>query len=153
VRCPLSWESSLSSVPIILMFGHPYVSWMFSVRSILHFLSLLCQCFLRYLLYLRFYLFYLLSLVLVMLASMTLDLFSRVSISRIVSLCDFFIVSIFIFRSWVVLFNSYTCLVVFSCISLRDLCVSSLRVSTCLPVFSCISLKELFMSLYHHHEM
>jgi hypothetical protein len=36
--------------------------------------------------------------------------------------------------------------IVFSCNSLRDLCVSLLRASTCLPVFSCISLRELFMS-------
>ena len=34
----------------------------------------------------------------------------------------------------------------FTCNSLRDFCVSSLRASTCLPVFSCISLRELFMS-------
>jgi hypothetical protein len=71
--------------------------------------------------------------------------------------------------SWVVLFNYFTCLDVFSCNSLRafcvssfrtstclpvfsynslsNFCVSSLRASSCLPVFSCISLKELFMSL------
>jgi hypothetical protein len=42
-----------------------------------------------------------------------------------------------IFRSLMVLFNSFTCLVVFSYNSLRDICVSSLRASTCLPVFSC----------------
>jgi hypothetical protein len=34
----------------------------------------------------------------------------------------------------------------FSCISLRDLFVFSLRASTCLPVFSCISFSELFIS-------
>jgi hypothetical protein len=34
-----------------------------------------------------------------------------------------------------VLFNSFTCLVVFSCNPLRNFCVSSLRTSTCLPVF------------------
>jgi hypothetical protein len=50
------------------------------------------------------------------------------------------------FISWMVLFNSFTCLVVFSCNSLRGICVSSLRASTYLPVFSCISLRELFMS-------
>ena len=37
-------------------------------------------------------------------------------------------------------------LFMFSCYSLRDFWVSSLRASTCLPVFSCISLRELFMS-------
>ncbi|NP_083440.2 uncharacterized protein LOC102636203 [Mus musculus] len=45
-----------------------------------------------------------------------------------------------------VLFNSITCLVVFSCNSLRDFCASSLISSTCLVVFSCISLSELFKS-------
>jgi hypothetical protein len=45
-----------------------------------------------------------------------------------------------------VLFNSFTCLVVFSYNSLRDFCVFSLRSSSCLSVFSCISLRELFMS-------
>jgi hypothetical protein len=41
-----------------------------------------------------------------------------------------------------VLLNSFTCLIVFSCI----VCVSSLRASTYLPVFSCISLREIVMS-------
>jgi hypothetical protein len=45
-----------------------------------------------------------------------------------------------------VLFFSFTCLVVFSYNSLREICVPSLRSSTCLPVFSCISLRELCMS-------
>ena len=85
-------------------------------------------------------------ILLVMLESMTPDLFPRFSFSRVVSLHDFFILSTSIFRSWMVLFNSFTCLVVFSCNYLRDFCVSSLRVSTCLPVFFYISLKELFMS-------
>jgi hypothetical protein len=46
-----------------------------------------------------------------------------------------------------VLFISFACSIVFSCNSLRDFCVSSLRASSCLPVFSCICLRELFMSL------
>jgi hypothetical protein len=83
---------------------------------------------------------------LVMLASMTPDLFPRFSNSRVVSLCDFFIVSSSIFRSWMVLFLSFACLIVFSCNSLRDFCVFSSRASSCLPVFSCMSLQELFMS-------
>jgi hypothetical protein len=45
-----------------------------------------------------------------------------------------------------VLFNSFICLVVFSCNSLKDFCVFSLRASSCLPVFSCISLRGLFIS-------
>jgi hypothetical protein len=74
------------------------------------------------------------------------DLFPRFFISRVVSLCDFFVVYISIFRSRMVLFNSFTCLVVLSCNSLRDFCVSSLSDSSCLPVFACIYLRELVMS-------
>jgi hypothetical protein len=81
-----------------------------------------------------------------MLASMPPDPFPRFSISRVVSLCYFFIVSISLFRSWMVLFNFFICLVVFFCNSLRDFCVFSLRDSSCLPVFFCLSLRELFMS-------
>jgi hypothetical protein len=62
------------------------------------------------------------------------------------SICDFIIVSISIFITWTFFFNSFTNLIVFSCISLRDLFVSSLRASSCLPVFSYISLMELFVS-------
>jgi hypothetical protein len=43
------------------------------------------------------------------------------SISRVASICVFFIASIFIFRSWTILFIFFTCLVVFSCLYLRDL--------------------------------
>jgi hypothetical protein len=39
------------------------------------------------------------------------------------------------------LFNSISCLLVFSCNFLRDFCVSFLRISTCLAVFACSSLK------------
>lgn len=53
------------------------------------------------------------------------------------------IASISIFRSWTVLFISFACLIVFSCISLRDLFVSSFRVSTYLIVFSFISLRTI----------
>jgi hypothetical protein len=74
-------------------------------------------------------------ILLVILASMTPDLFPRFANTGVVSLCDFFIVSSSIFRSWMVLFISFTCLIVFSYNSLRDFCVSSLRASTCLPVF------------------
>ena len=82
----------------------------------------------------------------VMLVSMAPDLFPMFSISRVVSLCDSFIVSTSTFRSWMVLLNSFTSLDVFSYNYIRDFCVSSLRVSTCLHVFSCVSIKELFMS-------
>ena len=71
-------------------------------------------------------------------ASMTPDLFTRFSISRVVSFCDFFIVSVSIFRSWMVLFISFICLIVFSCNSFRDFCVFSkilLAVYLYSPVF------------------
>jgi hypothetical protein len=55
----LSWESLLSSKPIILRFGLlilSWTSWIFGLGDfcILHFLWLLCQCFLWYLLPMRF---------------------------------------------------------------------------------------------------
>uniref|UniRef100_A0A8C6GP74 Uncharacterized protein n=1 Tax=Mus spicilegus TaxID=10103 RepID=A0A8C6GP74_MUSSI len=81
-----------------------------------------------------------------MLASMVPDFFPRVSIASVASLWVFFIVSTSLFRSWMVLFNSITCLVVFSCNSLRDFCASSLMSSTCLAVFSCIFKSELLKS-------
>jgi hypothetical protein len=73
-------------------------------------------------------------ILLVMLAYMTPHLFPRFSISRVLSLCYFFIVSTPIFRSWMVLFNSLTCFIVLSCNSLSDFCVSCLRAS---PVYMC----------------
>ena len=85
-------------------------------------------------------------ILLVMLASMTPHLFPRTSVSSVISLCDFFIVSISIISILDGLFNFITSLVAFSCNSLRDFCVFSLRASSCLPVFSFISLRELFMS-------
>jgi hypothetical protein len=77
-------------------------------------------------------------ILLLMLASMVPDFFPRVSTSRVVSLCYFFIVSISLFRSCTVLFTFMSCLVLFSCNSLRHFCVSLLRllvVYLCFPVF------------------
>ena len=59
------------------------------------------------------------SIFCILLVSMTPDLFSRFLISIVVYHCDFFIVSTSIFRSWMALFNSFTCLFGFSCNSLR----------------------------------
>jgi hypothetical protein len=62
-------------------------------------------------------------ILLVMLSSMIPDFFPRFSISRVVFLCDFFTFYTFIFKSWMILFNYFTCLVVFSYNSLKDFCV------------------------------
>jgi hypothetical protein len=64
-------------------------------------------------------------ILLLMLTSMVPEFLLRVSTSNVVSLLVFFIFPTFPFRSWIVLFNSIICLVVFSCNSLRDFCVSS----------------------------
>jgi hypothetical protein len=133
---PLSWESSLSSIPIILRFGLlivSWISWMFWVRSLFIFVFSLTAV----------SMFSMVSSGPEILSSnscilLTSDRFHRFSNSRVVSLCDFFIVSISIFRYWMVLLISFACLIVFSYKSLRYFCVSFLRASSCLPVFSCI---------------
>jgi hypothetical protein len=89
-------------------------------------------------------------ILLMILVSMTHDLFSSFSISGVVSLCYFFIVSISIFRSWMGLFNSFTCLVVFSCIIFKGhMC--SLFKGFCF--FTCILLYLfIFLSFFFKEE-
>jgi hypothetical protein len=61
---------------------------------------------------------YISCILFVLLSSMALDSFPRFSISRVVSLCDFFIVSTSILDPGLFFFNSFTCLAVFSSNSL-----------------------------------
>ena len=60
-------------------------------------------------------------------ASMVPGFFPRISISRVVSLFYFIIVSTSTTRSWITLFNSCTCLPVFSCIPFSELLICSLK--------------------------
>ena len=147
----LSWNSPFSSIPIIcsLVFSwSPGFPACFGLGSfcILHFLWLPCPCSLWNLLHLGLSLPSL--VLLLMLVSPVSYFFPRVSIYRVVSLWVFFTISTSILRSWMDLFNSVTSLVVFSCNSLWDFCLSSLRSSTCVAVISYNSLRDSLCFLF-----
>jgi len=148
---PLSWESSLSPIPIILRFGLLIMSWisrMFWTRSFLHFTLSLTVVSMFPMVSSASEIHSSISYILfVMLISTAHCLFLRFSISSVVSLWAFFTVSISSF-------NSFTHFLVFSCNSFRDICVSFLKTSTFSLVFSCF-FKELlyvFLKVLHHYQ-
>ena len=90
----LSWESSFSSIPIILRFGLlivSWISWMFWIRSFLLFaLSLTVLSMFSMVSSAPENLSSISYILLGMLASMAPNIFPRFSNSRVVSLHDFF---------------------------------------------------------------
>jgi hypothetical protein len=95
---PLSWNL-LSSITIILMFGlFIWISRMLWVRNFLHFaFSLTVVPMFSVVSFIPDIPSSISYILLVMFVPMTPDLFPRFCITRFVSVCDFFIVSIYIF--------------------------------------------------------
>ena len=102
---PLRWESSFSFTPIIIRFSRligSWIPWMIWVRGFLLFaFSLTVVSMFSKVSSAPEILSSVSCILLLMLASVTPDLFPMISSSRVVSLCDFFIISSSSFRSWI----------------------------------------------------
>ena len=144
---PLSCKTLFSFISIILRFGLHIVSWISSCFGledfcILHFLTVVSM-------------FSMVSSAPAILFSISCSVVDACHLWLLngfhgfvfqqLSLFDLFF-STSTFRSWMFFFRSSTCLFLFSCNSLRDYCVSSLRASTGWPMFSCISLRDYCVS-------
>jgi hypothetical protein len=109
---PLSWESLLSSILIILWFGLlivSWISWMFWVKRFFPFVfSLTVVSMFPMASSAPEILSFISCILLVICVSLTPDLFPRFSIPSVVSFYAFFIVSPSIFSFWMVLSNSFT---------------------------------------------
>ena len=78
-------------------------------------------------------------------------LFSRFSIFRILSVCVYFISSISIFMYYIILVITFTCLIVFSCMCLRDLFhPKELHLFNCIVLYFLRDLCISYLKANHH---